>query len=190
MQEGNIHAIEQHVLEKRIASAASFTANQIKLSEEEALDFLSNWNLVVTYSLLDIEGLLLTPETVAQRLNILKPEAQNLIDTLKNMKLIESTEVENAYKSVPLFFDDSFMSSADILSLFLKNSQISLSKLNSTGVYGFRFEVLSRRVLQKYKVEMDNLILKMAEESKGESDREVYGSSISFTKITRTKGDK
>jgi len=158
----------------------------VKLTEEEAIEFLSNWNLVATYTLLDIDGFILNPINVSQKMSVTKSEAEGLIETLKNMNLIQ--ESSGGYVSVPLYFDDSFVVSADLLNLYTKFSQLSVSKLTSKDIFSFRFDIMSRKVIQKYHADMTDLINRIANESKNETDCEVYASSFLFSKASKTKG--
>ncbi len=162
----------------------------VKLSEEEAIEFMSNWNLCVAYTLLEQNGFLFNEMNVAQKLNILVSEADHLIKTLINMKLIESTGELDRYTSQPMIFDDSFIASADCLNIFTKLSGIGHSKITSKDLFNSRFEILSHKVIQRYLPEFADLVSRMAEESKSEIDCEVYNSNLSFVKATRTRKEK
>ena len=191
MLEGNISATIKTEDLGHLSDVKSLVINKnVKLSEEEAIEFLGNWNLSATYTLLDLEDFYLTPINVSQRLNILAGEAENLIETLKSMGLIEATEVEGKYNAVPLHFDDSFVASADLLSLYSKVSQKSLSRLTSKDIFSFRFEAMSKKVIQKYQAEINGLLVKIAEESKGKNDCELYATGFFFSKISRNRKDK
>ncbi len=191
MLEGNISAAIKTEDLGHLSDVKSLVINKnVKLSEEEAIEFLGNWNLSATYTLLDLEDFYLTPINVSQRLNILAGEAENLIETLKSMGLIEATEVEGKYNAVPLHFDDSFVASADLLSLYSKVSQKSLSRLTSKDIFSFRFEAMSKKVIQKYQAEINGLLVKIAEESKGKNDCELYATGFFFSKISRNRKDK
>jgi hypothetical protein len=162
----------------------------VKLSEEEAIEFLSNWNLCVAYTLLEKDSFLFNAVNVAQKLNILVSEADHLIKTLINMKLIEPTAQLDKYTSQPMIFDDSFIASADCLNIFSKLSGAGHAKLTSKDLFNSRFEILSHKVIQRYLPEFADLVARMVEESKSEADCEVYNSNLSFIKATRTRKEK
>lgn len=162
----------------------------VRLSEEEAIEFLSNHNLATAYTLVDIENFSMTAYNIGQRLNISKSEAETILEALINMGLIQQTGESGKYQGAPLYFDDAFVSSSDLMGIFMKFSNASMSKLTSKDVFCFRYEALSKQVLHKYHAEMDELIEKIAKESIGNSDCEVYAVGYSFTKLTRTRKDK
>ncbi len=170
-------------------SAEVTIGKSIKLSEDEIIEILGNWNLVAAYTLLDIKDFELNATNISQRLNILKSDAENLIETLKNIGLVEYLGPNN-FKSVPMFIDDSFMTSSDLLNAFNRFTQNSMLKLTSKDLFSYRFEIMSKKILQKYQSEINNILTKVVEESKSENDCEVYGAGISFTRISRTPRDK
>jgi hypothetical protein len=159
----------------------------VKLSEEEAIEFFGNWNLVTVFTLLDIDGFVLNPLNVSQKLSLTKSDAENSIEILKSMSLIVETSEAGRYLASPLYFDDSLITSADLINLFIRFSQISLTKITSKDLFGLRFEVMSRKVIQKYHSELMDIMTRISTESKLENDCEVYASSFLFSKISKTK---
>lgn len=147
---------------------------------------LGNWNLAVAYALLDDNKFDFTVSNLAQRLNILKSDAEGIIECIKSMGLVE-LNAENKLVSVPIKLDDSIIESSDLLSAYLKFSDKSISRIMTGDIFGFRFELMSKKIIQKYIPDLQAIISKMVEESKVEVSKEVYAVGYSFCKATQVK---
>lgn len=189
--EGNASAKEAHELEQGAEKRSTVVVNaSVKLSEEEAIEFLNDATLVSTYALLEIDDFRLTAVNLSQRLNISRAEAETAIEKLINLGLIEETGVKDKYISPVLCFDDPFITSSDLLSLFVKFSQTTLAKITSKDIFSYRYQAMSKKTIQKYQPEIEKLLSKIASESLAEADCEVYATGFSFTKATRARKER
>jgi hypothetical protein len=160
-----------------------------ELTEEEAIYFLGNWNLNATFTLLDIPGFHLNPENVSKRLNISLFEAQSCIESLARLNLIIEDE-KGFFSPRPLSFTDSIVNSADLLTVFNRLNQVASGKMTSKDHFAHQFEILSKSVIRKFLPEIYSLVSKIAQESKGAHDCDVYAFSVSFTKTSMTSKEK
>jgi hypothetical protein len=166
------------------------TGYPANLSEEDMVELLGSWNLLTTFTLLDIPGFQLTPENVSSRLGQSLTEAENSIESLERLGVIRRKAETKEFESNPLFFTNAMVSSADLLNIFNRLSQISSIKLTSKDNFGCQFEVLSKKVIVRNLPDIFQLFAKMAQESKGEDDCEVYSCGFSFAKASRGRKDK
>lgn len=160
---------------------------QVKLSEEDAVYLTGNWNLMVAYSLIGLKGFVLSPESLKMKMNISTDEAVVIIETLNSMGLIKKNSDGSIFPGEALFFDGGDVPVSDVLNNNIKIKKQILDRLVSKDVFGFQFDVLSKSVVDKYFFEFYGLIQKMAEESKGKDDCEVYGFDFSFAKATGSR---
>lgn len=137
----------------------SYSMVPTPLSEEDVLNFTSSWNLMVGYSLLDLEGFVFTVENVKKKMNISIDEASVIVESLKDMNLLIPSK-DGSFKSLPLVFGESDMSKSDALNHSLKIKRQAIDRLTSKDVFGFQFEALSKQVIRNNFFELYGLLQK------------------------------
>ncbi len=169
-------------------SAAPLAASN-KMCESDIIELTSKWNLMVAYTLLDLEGFVFNADNLRKKMNISLDEASVVIESLKDMNLLES-DLDGKVRGKPLFFDENDISVSDSLNNNLKIKRQAIERLTSKDVMGFQIDVMSKQVVSKYFAELYALLQRIAEESKGKDDCEVYSFDFAFTPATGTRKAK
>lgn len=153
----------------------------------EILMFLSNWNLLCTYALLDDYNFDLNATSLSEKLNIYKSDAEELIERINSLGFVELSD-DGRYRSVPIFFNNNQIEASDLVSVFHKISRVSNLNLKTSDIFAFNFEMLNKAIIQKYEGEISKIISKIVGESLLEDDKEVYAMNYLICRLTRSKG--
>lgn len=177
---------EDNIAAESLEVFASGALTQVKLTEEETVEFTGSWAMMAAYTLMDVKGFVMNPENLRKRINVSLDEASVVIASLKEMGLLRE-QADGSYKTPSLFFDETNVGISDALNNSIKLKRQVIDRLTSKDSFGVQFECLSPKVINKHLFEIYDLIKKMAEESKMEDDCEVYAIDYSFVKASGSR---